>query len=158
MLTRAAAMAEIDPTFIQPVEHRPKLTSTDSGEIPVVDLSALENGAIDLLVTGIGKACEEWGLFQVINHGVPLDLVQRMETAMKQFFDQSTDEKRKVKRDETNAMGYHDSEHTKNVRDWKEVLDIAVEDPIVISASPDPQDQELRKYYNKWPEYPPDFR
>ena len=151
-------MGEIDPAFIQSLEHRPKLTFNDPGEIPVIDFLALDRGAVDLLVADIGKACEEWGFFQVINHGVPLNLVRRLEEAMKEFFDQSIDEKRKVKRDESNAMGYHDSEHTKNVRDWKEVLDIAVEDPMVISASPDPQDQELTKYYNQWPEYPPDFR
>ena len=107
-------------------------------------------------MANIGKVCEQWGFFQVINHGVPLNLVRDMETANKEFFDKSTDEKRKVKKDETNGMGY--CEHNQNVRDWKEVLDIAVEDPIVISASPDPQDQELAEYYNQWPEYPPDFR
>lgn len=151
-------MGEIDSAFIQSIEHRPKLTVTDPGEIPVIDLSALDSGAVDLLVADIGKACEEWGFFKVINHGVPLEVVRRIEAAMKEFFDQSIDEKRKVKRDEAKPMGYHDSEHTKNVRDWKEVLDIAVEDPLVISASPDPQDQELTKYYNQWPEYPPEFR
>lgn len=151
-------MGEIDPAFIQSIEQRPKLTVTDPGEIPVIDLSALDSGAVDLLVADIGKACEEWGFFKVINHGVPLEVVRRIEAAMKEFFDQSIDEKRKVKRDEAKPMGYHDSEHTKNVRDWKEVLDIAVEDPLVISASPDPQDQELTKYYNQWPEYPPEFR
>jgi len=39
------------------------------------------------------------------------------------FFGQCLEEKRKVRRDERNAMGYYDSEHTKNVRDWKEVFD-----------------------------------
>ena len=97
----------------------------------------------------IGKACEELSFFQVVSHGVPLNLVRDMETMNKEFFDQSTDEKRKVKKDDVIAMGY--CEHTPNVRDWKEMLDIMVEDAIVISTSPDPQDQELTEYFITYP-------
>lgn len=52
-----------------------------------------------------------------------LNLRQNIETASRMFFGQCLEEKRKVRRDERNAMGYYDSEHTKNVRDWKEVFD-----------------------------------
>ncbi|KAI3895777.1 hypothetical protein MKW98_025568, partial [Papaver atlanticum] len=112
----------------------------EAGGIPLIDLSPLndfchsndEDSAHDSarhtdLVTKIGRACKEWGFFQVFNHGVSSDLQQRVEAAVKKFFDLSSEEKRKVKRDEVNPMGYYDTEHTKNVRDWKEVFDFSRE-------------------------------
>ncbi|KAG4400979.1 hypothetical protein GLYMA_07G179801v4 [Glycine max] len=56
-------------------------------------------------------------------------------------------------------MGYYDSEHTKNVRDWKEVFDYTVEEPTMMPASLDPNyHKELTHWYNQWPQYPPEFR
>ncbi|KAF2316595.1 hypothetical protein GH714_041936 [Hevea brasiliensis] len=97
---------------------------------------------------------QEIWVFQVINHGVPLELRQKTEKVAKEFFDQSLEEKRKVKRNEVDPMGYYDSEHTKNVRDWKEVFDYLVLDPTLIPASADPDDKELRTLTNQWPQYP----
>ena len=58
----------------------------------------------------------------MINHGVPLDRRQRIESTARKFFALSLEEKRKVRRDEVKIIGYYDEEHTKNVRDWKEVF------------------------------------
>ena len=47
--------------------------------------------------------------------------------------------------------GYYDTEHTKNVRDWKEVFDYNIEEPT--------NDKEVTaEWSNLWPEYPPEFR
>ncbi|KAF5951421.1 hypothetical protein HYC85_009365 [Camellia sinensis] len=110
------------------------------------------------LVEEIGEACKNWGFFQVINHGVPLETREKFESAARKFFAQSTEEKRKVKRDEVNPQGYYDTELTKNVRDWKEVFDLTVKNPTVIPASYEPGDKEVRELVNWWPEYPPEFR
>ncbi|XVE95936.1 hypothetical protein REPUB_Repub02eG0178400 [Reevesia pubescens] len=53
---------------------------------------------------------------------------------------------------------YHDVEHTKNVRYWNEVFDMLIQDPTLLPASPKPDDEELRTYASRWPEYPYDFR
>ena len=61
--------------------------------------------------------------------------------------------------DGVKVMGYYDSEHTKNVRDWKEVFDYTVEEPTMMPASLDPNyHKELTHWYNQWPQYPPEFR
>ena len=148
-------MGDIDPAFIQSTEHRPnQKVVEEAGEIPVIDMSQSR----EELVSKIGRACEEWGFFQVTNHGVPSEVSTRVEAVAKKFFDQSTEEKRKVKRDEVNAMGYHDGEHTKNVRDWKEVFDYLVENSTQVPFSHEPHDDQLRTLTNQWPHYPPDFR
>jgi isopenicillin N synthase-like dioxygenase len=153
------AMGEIDPEFIQETEYRPKFKTIEADEeIPVIDLSVSTPSDTKEVVSKIGEACKKWGFFQVINHGVPLELRQKIEKVAKEFFDQPMEEKRKVKRDEVNPMGYHDSEHTKNIRDWKEVFDFLVVDPTLIPASDDPDDKELRAMTNQWPTKPSEFR
>ena len=106
----------------------------------------------------IGNACKEWGFFQVINHGVSLTLRQNIEKASKLFFAQSLEEKRKVSRDESSPMGYYDTEHTKNIRDWKEVFDFLAKDPTFVPLTSDEHDNRLTQWTNPSPQYPPHFR
>ncbi|XP_059637038.1 protein DMR6-LIKE OXYGENASE 2 [Cornus florida] len=151
-------MGEVDPAFIQAIEHRPKLSITEDEGIPLIDLSSISNPNHDELVAKIGDACKNWGFFQVINHGVPFERRQKIESGARKFFGQSKEEKLKVKRDEVNPLGYYDTEHTKNVRDWKEVFDFTVQNPTLIPVSHEPDDKEVRDLINQWPQYPPELR
>ncbi|KAJ6896497.1 2-oxoglutarate-dependent dioxygenase [Populus alba x Populus x berolinensis] len=159
-------MGEVDPAFIQAQEHRPKPEITRAEGIPLIDLSIISSPNSNLdndqalggLVEEIGNACRNWGFFQVINHGVPLAKRHNIEKASREFFGQPLEEKRKVRRNEERVLGYYDTEHTKNVRDWKEVFDLNVQDPTVVPASYKPDDEELTKWFNQWPEYPKDLR
>ncbi|VVA98171.1 unnamed protein product [Arabis nemorensis] len=49
-------------------------------------------------------------------------------------------------------------EHTKNISDWKEVFDVHFKDLMVLHTSTDHEDEGLILVYNKWPQYPSDFR
>ncbi|GMJ09767.1 hypothetical protein like AT3G19000 [Hibiscus trionum] len=151
-------MGEVDQAFIQAAEHRPKLDTIEIEGIPLIDLSISDTRDIKLLVSEIADACKNWGFFQVINHGVPSELFTKINIAAKTFFDRPIEEKRKVKRDEVNSIGYHESEHTKNVRDWKEVFDFFIKDPTFLPASPEPEDKQMRTLRNQWPDNPPEFR
>ncbi|KAK6135695.1 hypothetical protein DH2020_030572 [Rehmannia glutinosa] len=153
---------QLEPDFIQALEHRPKSGITEAKGIPLIDLSPSTNSSksddLANLVAEIGDACENWGFFQVINHGVPLEVRERIELASREFFALSKEEKKKVSRNEVNLFGYSDFEITKSVRDWKEVFDCTIENPTVIYASDEPDDGELKELYNQWPQYPPDLR
>ncbi|XP_076926075.1 protein LATERAL BRANCHING OXIDOREDUCTASE 1-like [Bidens hawaiensis] len=160
-------MGDFDPAFIQEPEHRPKPAVIEADGIPQIDLSPYititsspntNPEAIHNLVDQIRDACKNWGFFQVINHGVPIDSREKIQLAAKRFFDQPTDEKRQVKRGEKNPFGYYDTEHTKNVRDWKEVFDFTVDAPAVMPVSYESDDEETVEYDNQWPQYPPELR
>ncbi|KAK1559026.1 hypothetical protein Q3G72_009705 [Acer saccharum] len=147
-------MGAVDQAFIQAQEHRPtKSSSTYAEGIPLIDLSSPDG-----LVSEIGNACKNWGFFQVVNHGVPLEKRQKLEDSSRKFFRLSLEEKRKIRRTEKQVLGYYDTEHTKNVRDWKEVFDFVAKDPHLIPASPDPHDKELLEWHNVWPQYPPELK
>jgi isopenicillin N synthase-like dioxygenase len=157
-------MGEVDPAFVQEQEHRPKLSIIEAEGIPEIDLSPILHHAvpnpsdIENLVKEIGSASKEWGFFQVTNHGVPLSLRQRLEEASRLFFAQSLEEKKKVARDEINPTGYYDTEHTKNVRDWKEVFDFLSQDPTLVPRNSDENDDGVIQWTNQSPQYPPQFR
>ncbi|PWA68690.1 oxoglutarate/iron-dependent dioxygenase [Artemisia annua] len=65
--------------------------------IPIIDPNAL-----DL----IGQASKTWGIFQVINHGVPLALIKKLESESRRLFALPTDEKHKVLRSANAVTGY----------------------------------------------------
>lgn len=168
-VTRKRMGLEFEPAFIQEVEHRPKPAIPDAGSIPLIDLSPLlttpipNDGdeipeALQDLVAEVEAACTEWGFFQVINHGVPLELLERVQSAAKDFFALPMDEKRRVRRDEENPLGYYDTEHTKNVRDWKEVFDFVVNEPVYAPGTNEQGETRLQEIKNQWPEYPPQMR
>ncbi|KAL8259549.1 hypothetical protein R6Q59_027502 [Mikania micrantha] len=88
------------PHFVEP--HN-KIRIHDDGQgslIPVIDLKS--PNAKDL----IGQACQTWGMFQVINHGVPYELVKRVESESRRLFGLPAHEKRKVLRLAGGATGY----------------------------------------------------
>ncbi|KAL3350643.1 hypothetical protein AABB24_023196 [Solanum stoloniferum] len=158
-------MENIDESFCQETEHRPKQSTIEAENIPLIDLSPILtsdpsnfSSEITHLVAQIGDACQKWGFFQVINHGVPSTCREKIERASKEFFLLPTEEKRKVSRDEDNPLGFYDTEHTKNVRDWKEVFDFVVENPTILPASHEPHDMELTELKNQWPNFPANFR
>ncbi|WCJ33788.1 2-oxoglutarate (2OG) and Fe(II)-dependent oxygenase superfamily protein [Euphorbia peplus] len=142
----------VDPAFIQDEEHRPKLHATGAQGIPLIDLSEFD------VVKKVGDACRDWGFFQVINHGVPIQKRDKFFDASREFFKQPLEEKNKVRRDEKRAVGYYDTEHTKNVRDWKEVFDVFVEDPMLVPSSHLPHHTGVTQWHNQWPQYPPHLR
>ncbi|KAK9129644.1 hypothetical protein Sjap_010131 [Stephania japonica] len=155
-------MGEVDPAFIQAEEHRPSLTITETQGIPVIDLAPLSHPqnksspAFSQLVSQIGDACRDWGFFQVINHGVPSHLLHRLLTVSNEFFALPLDEKRKVVRDQANPFGYYDTEHTKNVRDWKEVFDFTMINPVPVDTLLGTDGfGELK---NNWPQHPPKMK
>ncbi|KAI3716075.1 hypothetical protein L6452_23140 [Arctium lappa] len=154
-------MGEVDPSFIQQLQHRPKPAVIEAQGIPQIDLSPSINSnpkAIEDLVAQIRDTCKNWGFFQVINHGVPIESREKLMSVAKRFFRQPVEEKMKVRRNKANTLGYYDSEHTKNVRDWKEVFDFKVDIPIMIPASHGPSDEQSTKYPNQWPQNPLELR
>lgn len=79
--------------FIQPVERRLDVTKVLQDElIPVIDLSNYEDPEV---MKSICYAAEKWGFFQIVNHGIPLNIIDGVKDATHKFFELSTDEKKK---------------------------------------------------------------
>ncbi|PON87690.1 Oxoglutarate/iron-dependent dioxygenase [Trema orientale] len=79
----------LSPNFILPEENRPRLSHVSTlASIPIIDLDIEHNTqeGPSLLLEKISQACEEYGFFQIINHGVPQELCKRTLSTIADFF------------------------------------------------------------------------
>ncbi|CAN8324747.1 unnamed protein product [Cochlearia groenlandica] len=119
-------LPEVPSQYIQPPEARPNLLySGDAAQIPIVDLSIS-----DSVRESIGEACRNWGAFHVINHGVPINLLDRIRDLGLSFFqDCPIDEKLRYACDSTSAAseGYGSrmllGAENDVVLDWRDYFD-----------------------------------
>ncbi|KAJ4848943.1 hypothetical protein Tsubulata_034179 [Turnera subulata] len=113
LASQASIMHQPKLTTVKALAESPGLTSIPSAytftresqeavsdpeeSLPIIDLSLLSSGTPDQrskIIHDLGKACQEWGFFTVINHGVPESLMKAMMDACREFFDLPEEEKR----------------------------------------------------------------
>ncbi|KAH7297735.1 hypothetical protein KP509_25G009600 [Ceratopteris richardii] len=76
---------ELLSNFVLPPQMRP--LTVRPIHIPLVDLALLENADTrPQVLDQIHKACCEWGFFQVVHHGVSLDVLSDLRTSLNEFF------------------------------------------------------------------------
>ena len=130
--------------------------SVNKKDIPVIDLdecSAERNSEkFNKLSEAIGRACRNWGFFQVVNHGIPDAALDETWLATKNFFCLPKSEKRKLNRSSDNPWGFFDHELTKNKRDKKEIFDIGPLHSADGQGSEDPFSGKT-----PWPKLLPEF-
>ncbi|VVA93704.1 unnamed protein product [Arabis nemorensis] len=62
-------------------------------KFPVVDLSKLNGEERDQTMALINDACENWGFFEIVNHGLPHDLMDKVEKMTKEHYKNSMERK-----------------------------------------------------------------
>lgn len=130
------------------LDKHPIATTAEFGSsVPVIDIGGLRDSTANDAIGEIANACRDWGFFQVVNHGVPGELIDDVWRQMWQFFRLPRSTKESILRTRENPWGYYNNELTKNRRDKKEVFDYTTQgtDPIYRSE-------------NRWPESNDSFR
>lgn len=92
-----------------------------TSSIPVIDIGRLDEVAT---AQAIDSACRQWGVFQVVNHGIDPELLAALLVEQQMFFDLPRSEKLRIERSSENPWGYFDQELTKNTPDWKQIFDV----------------------------------
>ncbi|CAK9190210.1 unnamed protein product [Sphagnum troendelagicum] len=80
---------KVPESFVWPDAMQPKVAFNEYVDVPLIDLAPCHTGdeiGIQKVVKEVDAACREWGAFQVINHGIPDDVVLRAREAMKRGF------------------------------------------------------------------------
>ncbi|XP_022727794.1 hyoscyamine 6-dioxygenase-like [Durio zibethinus] len=81
-------------SYIFPPETRPgKLLVPICNTIPVIDLSKAEGQNRTDIIQQILKASQEFGFFQVVNHGIPKNLMNESMDVFKEVFQMPAEEK-----------------------------------------------------------------
>ncbi|KAI5075706.1 hypothetical protein GOP47_0009782 [Adiantum capillus-veneris] len=134
-----AGLHAVPPLYVRPPHERPAFSllaapTADHPQycIPTIDLTALasdrrDDAARNQVIRELGCACEEWGFFQVVNHGVELAVIQRLREAARRFFNQPAEERMRFhSQNFRSPVGYSTSFNpaVEKVREWRDTLSI----------------------------------
>lgn len=137
--------SSLPESYVRPESERPRLSEvSDCENVPVIDLGC---GDRSLIVRQIGDACRDYGFFQVTNHGVSKDAVDKMLEVAKEFFNLPVEEKLKLYSDDpSKTMRLSTSFNVKKetVHNWRDYLRLHC--------------YPLEKYVAEWPSNPPSFK
>ncbi|XP_006340352.1 feruloyl CoA ortho-hydroxylase 2-like [Solanum tuberosum] len=76
---------------IQPKEQRLNKSQIDNQEsIPTINLSNFDDLNVE---KSIQEAASKWGFFQIINHGIPIEVLENLKDAAHKFFELPAEEK-----------------------------------------------------------------
>ncbi|KAL5721195.1 gibberellin 3beta-dioxygenase [Ranunculus cassubicifolius] len=82
------------------ISDYPSVDLPETQSIPIIDL--MDENAVKL----VGNASEKWGVFQVINHSVPMHLLEEVESETMRLFFLPTQQKLKAARAPDGVTGY----------------------------------------------------
>ncbi|KAJ6808434.1 S-norcoclaurine synthase 1-like [Iris pallida] len=134
--------------YIRPETDVDDLVRVDDDRIPVVDLQRLvDPNSSQEEADKLKSACEDWGFFQLVNHGVSEELMERVKADVEGFFRLPLEAKEECAQLPGGLEGYGQafvvSEEQK--LDWGDML-------FLLSQ---PQSCKAPKF---WPTDPPTFR
>lgn len=84
---------KVPEQYIQPQHERIDKLNASSCDRPPIDLSMLDGPQRSQVVELIAEAAETVGFFQVVNHGVPIQVLESVKMAAHEFFGQPPEKK-----------------------------------------------------------------
>ncbi|KAK9129520.1 hypothetical protein Sjap_010007 [Stephania japonica] len=126
-LTALVEKKTLEESFIRDEDERPKLAYNQfSDAIPVISLAGIEEveGRRAEICKKIVEACEDWGIFQVVDHCVDSKLVAEMTRLAREFFALPPEEKLRFDMSGGKKGGFIVSSHLQGeaVQDWREIV------------------------------------
>ncbi|KDP25104.1 hypothetical protein JCGZ_22639 [Jatropha curcas] len=88
-----SGLSKVPQQYVQPQQERIDKLNATSNNNPPIDMSKLDGPDRDRVAEEIARAAETVGFFQVVNHGVPLDLLEALKDSAHSFFGQPPERK-----------------------------------------------------------------
>ncbi|GLJ27753.1 hypothetical protein SUGI_0544690 [Cryptomeria japonica] len=134
--------------YIRSEKERPNAFPLHQLDIPIIDMGMFLRDS-DLCrqkeLEKLGIACQQWGFFQALNHGIPLSLMERMRGIVRDFIQLPLEEKLKYEVHELEGYGQTFVTSDDQILDWGDTMYLTTLPP------------ENRKM-DLWPTKPVDFR
>ena len=138
----------IPAAFIRPENEQPGITTVHGEilEVPTIDFS---NDNEEKLVGEVAKAARDWGMFQVVNHGIPDEVVSSLQGVGKEFFELPRAEKEAYAKEpgskSLEGYGTKLQKEMEGKQGWVDHLFHKIWPPSAIN-------------YKFWPQNPPSYR
>ncbi|PIA36436.1 hypothetical protein AQUCO_03400368v1 [Aquilegia coerulea] len=123
-----SGLKKIPKIFVRPLDQlnqkSNELDQTDI-QIPVIDLQGDHQEVVDRIMS----AAQEWGFFQVVNHGVPLSVLDEMIKGVIRFYEQDDEVKKEYyTRDRTKKVWYNSNFdlYVSKAANWRDTLAINI--------------------------------
>ncbi|EOA25451.1 hypothetical protein CARUB_v10018789mg [Capsella rubella] len=128
-ISEVPAMFRAPPVVL--ASPKPPVAGGSQLMIPTIDLKggvyyknqdSVTRGSV---VKKIGDAAEKWGFFQVVNHGIPLDVLEKVKDGVRGFHEQDDElKKRFYSRDHTRKMVYYSNFdlYTAQAASWRDTM------------------------------------
>ncbi|KAH1032841.1 hypothetical protein J1N35_045015 [Gossypium stocksii] len=112
--------------YIQPLEERMCMTNiVPQGSIPIIDMSNWEDPKV---AKSICDAASEWGFFQIVNHDVPIEVLENVKDATYNFFMMPAEVKNKYSKEHSSSnnvrFGTSFTPQAEKALEWKDYLSL----------------------------------
>ncbi|KAK9036990.1 hypothetical protein V6N11_021913 [Hibiscus sabdariffa] len=139
--------------YVLPVSDRPNVheelpnVAKSSLKLPLIDFAELQGPNRSRVLQSLASACEDYGFFQVVNHGIPIESIRSMIDVSSRFFGLPYEERAKyMSSDMTSPVRYGTS--LNQIKDsvfcWRDFLKLVC--------------NPLSEVLPRWPSSPVDFR
>lgn len=115
------------------VTEAPELSAVEECELPMIDLDELNLGDFSMRACKkkIARASREWGFFQVINHGISPEVLEKMKEEQAKLFAKPFSDKAEYKDSDFSAGSYRwgtPSATCLNQLSWSEAFHVSLSD------------------------------
>ncbi|KAG4189433.1 hypothetical protein ERO13_A08G222500v2 [Gossypium hirsutum] len=112
--------------YIQPLEERMCMINIKAQEsIPIIDMSNPDDPDVEKLIC---EAASKWGFFQIINHDVPIEVLENVKDATYKFFGLSAEVKNKYSKEHSSSnnvrFGTSFTPQAEKALEWKDYLSL----------------------------------
>ncbi|CAA0827880.1 Flavonol synthase/flavanone 3-hydroxylase [Striga hermonthica] len=140
----------IPAQFIRSAAEQPAATTVRGVvlQIPVIDVGGGGGGDESEIVGLIKAVSEDWGMFQVVNHGIPDDVISRLQNAGREFFELPVEEKELIAKTPSSGIegyGTRLQQEVDGKKAWVDHLFHKIWPPAAVK-------------YDFWPRNPPGYR
>ncbi|KAJ0017511.1 hypothetical protein Pint_10127 [Pistacia integerrima] len=112
-------------SYFRPDQEPPKLLNGNHyfPAIPTIDLERLvSKEQAEFELAKLESTCKEWGIFQLVNHGVSSSLLEKLKFEIQEFFNLPLEEKMKYKIKPDDFEGYGSVVRSDGKLDWGDKL------------------------------------
>ncbi|MED6186785.1 hypothetical protein PIB30_070105 [Stylosanthes scabra] len=118
------------PTIFHCKEHESNDLFPSNSELSSIPIIDLNNGVIgDDVVEKVKDACENWGFFQIINHGIPIHVLDDMVNGTRMFHEQDPQVRKLYYTRDLSGKVFYLSNFTlfqDPAADWRDTLGISM--------------------------------